>query len=174
MDETETAPYAWRSEAAFSTMGLQFSSGARDVRFSTVPGEMMQNRRAGSRAQYDTAKLRMRTKDDSFVLAWRRNTEEDRKLSDPGLPQQPAEQLILSLRQSCVQAHTRAVATLTFTRGDESSGVGPGQAHDGRRGGRGPGDVSGGSGGTNSPLQRRWNFERAWSWETRQPGSRWG
>ena len=44
------------------------------------------------------------------------------------------------------------MATLTFTRGDESSGVGPGQAHDGRRGGRGPGDVSGGSGGTNSPC----------------------
>jgi hypothetical protein len=84
MDETETAPYAWRSEAAFSTMGLQFSSGARDVRFSTVPGEMLQNRRAGSRAQYDGAMLRMRTKDDSFVLAWRRNTEEVRKLSDPG------------------------------------------------------------------------------------------
>ncbi len=50
MDETETAScitcLALRDGIWHD--GLQFSSGARDVRFSTVPGEMVQNRRAGS------------------------------------------------------------------------------------------------------------------------------
>ena len=127
MDETEAATTAWRR--TFGTMGVQFSSGPRDVRFSNVPGETVQNRRAGSGTHYDGSLIRMRTRDDSTILIWRRNTrDDDRTLLGSG--QQLAEQLILSLRQDCVQAHTTAVPVLTFMCGVESAGGGPSRDRD--------------------------------------------